>query len=402
MPINKTIHRPRYLERVKPFMGKDLIKVITGQRRVGKSVFLKQLADEFKKTWPENGLVFINLELPENFNLRYVNDFIDYVHKKSEGKKKTAVFIDEVQEIDQFELVVRGLNAEGRYDVYCTGSNADILSGELSTYLSGRYVDQTIHSLSYNEFLEFHQFEDSNTSFLRYIRQGGLPYLINLPADDAIVAEYLRSITETVLYRDVVARYGVRNIPFLERLTEFLAGTIGSQLSATAISKFLKSQHINMPANQVLVYLDHCVKAYLVVRIPRYDITGKRVFEIGEKYYFEDLGIRNSIAGFKHTDTGKLMENVVGNHLRICGYTVTTGCLGNLEIDFVATKKSEVLYVQVAYVIPDESTAQREFGNLLKIPDNYRKIVVSMDEIPFENYKGIRHLHIREFLLTDW
>jgi uncharacterized protein len=402
MSNNKYILRPRYIERVKPFMGKDLIKVITGQRRVGKSVILKQLAVEYKKTWPENGLIFIDLELPENFNLRMANDFIDYVHKKSDEKTKSAVFIDEVQEIEQFELVLRGLNAEGRYDIYCTGSNADILSSELSTYLSGRYIDQTIHSLSYNEFLEFHQLENSNTSFLRYIRQGGLPYLINLPADDAVVAEYLRSITETVLYRDVVARYGVRNIPFLERLTEFLAGTIGSPLSATAISKFLKSQHINMPVNQVLVYLDHCVKANLVVRTPRYDINGKRVFEIGEKYYFEDLGIRNSIAGFKHTDTGKLVENVVGNHLRICGFTVKTGCLGNLEINFVGTKKSEVLYIQVAYVIPDESTAQREFGNLLKIPDNYQKIVVSMDEIPFENYKGIRHLHIRDFLLTEW
>lgn len=172
------------------------------------------------------------------------------------------------------------MNAESRYDIYCTGSNADILSSELSTYLSGRYIDQTIHSLSYNEFLEFHQLENSNTSFLRYIRQGGLPYLINLPADDAVVAEYLRSITETVLYRNVVARYGVRNIPFLERLTEFLAGTIGSPLSATAISKFLKSQHINMPANQVLVYLDHCVKANLVVRLPDMISPGKEYLRL--------------------------------------------------------------------------------------------------------------------------
>jgi len=402
MSNKKSLLRPRYLERFKPYMGKDLIKVITGQRRVGKSVLLKQLADLYKSTWKDHGLIFIDLELPEFFKLRSVDECIDYIHAKSDGKEKTGVFIDEVQEINQFEMVLRGLNAEGRYDVYCTGSNADILSGELSTHLSGRYIDQTIHSLSYREFLEFHQIEDVNASFLRYIRYGGLPYLVNLPVDDDVVAEYLKSITETVVYRDVVRRYGVRNIPFLERLTEYMAGTIGSQLSATSISKFLKSQHINMPANQVLVYLDHCVKAYLLVRTPRYDIAGKRVFETGEKYYFEDLGIRNSISGFKHADTGKLMENVVGNHLRICGYTVKTGCLGNLEIDFVATRKSEVLYVQVAYVIPDETTAQREFGNLLTIPDNYQKVVVSMDEIPFENYKGIRHMHVREFLMTDW
>lgn len=402
MSNKKTILRPRYLERFKPFIGKDLIKVITGQRRVGKSVILKQLSDLYKNMWPDHGLVFVDLELPEYFSLRSVSEFLDYVHKKNEGKEKSAVFVDEVQEIEGFEIALRGLNAEGKYDVYCTGSNADILSGELSTHLSGRYIDQTIHSLSYKEFLEFHHLDNINTSFLRYVRQGGLPYLINLPSDDDIVAEYLRTITETVLYKDVVSRYRVRNIPFLERLTEFLAGNIGSQLSATAISKFLKSQHTNMPANQVLLYLDHCVKAYLVVRTPRHDISGKRVFEIGEKYYFEDLGIRNSIIGFKHSDIGKLMENVVGKHLRICGYDVKTGCLGDLEIDFVATRKSDVLYVQVAYVIPDETTAQREFGNLLKIPDNYQKIVVSMDEIPFENNKGIRHLHIRDFLMTDW
>lgn len=397
-----TILRPNYLERFKPFMGKDLIKVITGQRRVGKSVILKQLADVYKNRWPDHELIFIDLELPEFFGLRSINTFLDYVHKKSSGKEKCAVFIDEVQEIEGFEIALRGLNAEGNYDLYCTGSNADLLSGELSTHLSGRYIDQTIHSLSYREFLEFHVLENVNLSFLRYIRHGGLPYLINLPPDDEIVAEYLRVVTETVLYRDVVSRYGVRNIPFLERLTEFLAGNVGSPLSANAISKFLKSQHVNMPTNQVLVYLDHCVKAYLLVRTPRHDISGKRLFEIGEKYYFEDLGIRNSIIGFKHSDIGKLMENVVGNHLRICGFEVRTGCIGELEVDFVATRNSNILYVQVAYIIPDEATAEREFGNLLKIPDNHQKLVVSMDEIPFTNNKGIQHMHIRDFLMIDW
>jgi len=402
MSNKKTILRPQYLNRFVPFMGKDLIKVITGQRRVGKSVILTQLSDLYRTMWPEHGLVYVDLERPEFFGLRTVDTFLDYVYKKSTATQKCAVFVDEVQEIDGFEIALRGLNAAGNYDIYCTGSNADILSGELSTHLSGRYIDKTIHSLSYKEFLEFKKCDNVNASFLQYIRQGGLPYLIHLPSDETVVMEYLRTITETVLYRDVVSRYGVRNIPFLERLTEFLAGNIGSQFSATAISNYLKSQKINMPVNQVLAYLDHCVKAYLVARIPRHDISGKRVFEIGEKYYFEDLGIRNSIIGFKHSDIGKLMENVVANHLRICGYDVKTGSLGDLEIDFVASKNSDTLYVQVAYIIPDEKTSEREFGNLMRIPDNYQKIVVSMDEIPFENNKGIRHLHIRDFLLTDW
>ncbi len=392
--------RRRYVEKVLPFIGKNLIKVLIGQRRVGKSCILRLIQDEYAKLFPANSSLFIDKELPEFRPIISDEDLIQYVHQNCPNPKESALFIDEVQEILSFETALRGLNAEG-YDVYCTGSNADLLSGELATQLSGRSISFPVHGLSYVEFMQFHSLEDSSETLLRYLRHGGLPYLYHLPNDDNVIREYLKSITETVLYKDIVSRHGVRNIPFLERLTEFVADTIGSPLSANSISKFLNSQRINLPTNQVVAYLDHCAKAFLIARLPRHDIEGKRFFEIGEKFYFEDLGIRNALVGYKRSDIGKLLENVVHNHLKICGYSVKTGSLGDKEIDFVASKNDQILYVQVAYLIPDELVEKREFGNLLAIPDNYRKIVVSMDEILFENYKGIEHIHVRNFLMAD-
>ena len=398
--IKTYIPRDRYLSRIEPFFGKEMIKVLTGQRRVGKSYLLFQIMDMVKRLGPKDGrIIYINKELHEFDAIKDYRGLLEYIAGKSEGAKNIFVFIDEIQEIDQFEKALRSLQARGGYDIYCTGSNAELLSGELAGRLSGRYLEIKVFGLSYPEFLRFHKLKDSGDSFLKYARYGGLPYLVNLKLEDDVVGEYLRSIYETILLKDIVARYGVRNVNFLERLAEFLAGNIGSLVSAKRISDFLKSQKTNISPNVVLNYLSLLASAFLIFKVPRADIAGRKIFEIGEKYYFEDLGIRHAISGYRHGDINKILENLVFIHLKMSGYKVNVGKLGDREIDFVCEKAGERLYVQVAYLLKDEETRAREFGNLLAVKDNYPKIVVSMDETAGGGFKGVEQLNIREFLL---
>ena len=309
------------------------------------------------------------------------------------------IFIDEIQEIVEFEKALRSLLLNGNIDIYCTGNNAKLLSGELATLLSGRFVEITVHSLSYQEFLLFHQLQDSDASLDRYFKYGGLPYLIHLSLDDEVVFEYLKNIYSTIVFRDVIDRYGVRNISFLEKLVLFLASNTGSLFSAKRISDFLKSQQINIASNQIQVYIDYLASAFLIHRVERYDIVGKRLFEVGEKYYFENLGIRHAICGYKPQDLGKILENAVYNQLLFNGWNISTGSLNSEEIDFVCEKEGEKMYVQVALRLSEESTIKREFGNLLKIEDNYIKKVITMDVFSGSSYQGIEHEHIREFLM---
>jgi predicted AAA+ superfamily ATPase len=243
------------------------------------------------------------------------------------------------------------------------------LSGELATILSGRFIEITVYSLSYTEFLIFHKVNDSKKSLEMYMKWGGLPYLIHLPKQDEIVFEYLKNIYTTIIYRDIVQRYALRNVRFLEQLVRFLADNTGGLFSVKKISDFLKSQRINIAPNQVQVYLHHLENALIIHRVERYDIVGKRIFEIGEKHYFENLGIRNAIWGFRLEDRAKIVENVVYNHLVYKGYKVNIGVIQSGEIDFVCERKGEKLYVQVALTLNEEQTIEREFGNLLKIKD---------------------------------
>ncbi len=312
--------------------------------------------------------------------------------------KKNYVFIDEIQDVDLFEKALRSLQSEGSYDIYCTGSNANLLSGELATYLSGRYIEIKVFSLSYAEFLTFHKLSENQESFLRYIKYGGLPYLINLELTDDVVYDYLRSVYNTILLKDVVSRYKIRNVSFLENLIGYLADNVGSLVSAKRVSDFLKSQKINISPNIVLNYLSFLANAFFVLKVSRSDVRGKKIFEVNSKYYFEDMGLRHSIVKYNQTDINKVLENLVFMQLQILGYRVTVGQLKDKEVDFVCEKQGEKLYIQVAYMITEENK-EREFGNLLAIQDNYPKIVVSMDEmISKEGYKGVRHLNIRDFL----
>jgi len=400
--IKKYIKRQNYLERIAPFIDKDIIKVIVGQRRVGKSFLLFQIMDELiKKGVKKSNIIYINKELFEFDEIRNYRDLLALVKKETKTKGKIYLFIDEIQDIEQFEKALRHLNAKGGYDIYCTGSNANLLSGELATYLSGRYVEVEVFGLSYIEFLKFHKLMNDKEAFLKYIKYGGLPYLVNLELNDDAVYGYLKNIYNTILLKDVVSRHKIRNVVFLERLVEYLADNVGSLVSAKKISDFLKSQKTNVSPNIVLDYLSFLSSAFLVFKTPRTDVQGKKVFEVSEKYYFEDLGIRSSIIGYRQGDINKTLENLVFMHLRISGYSVTVGQLGKKEIDFVAEKNGKRIYVQVAYLITSNEVRDREFGNLLAINDNYPKLVVSMDEIIGEEYQGITHINVIDFLIKE-
>ena len=394
------IKRPLYIDRIKPFIGKQIIIVLTGQRRVGKSYILLQLIDEIKLLHPDANIIYINIEINEFGFIRTHSALYQYVNDKLIVGIPNFLFVDEIHEVKSFELCLRSLLAESKCDIYCTGSNAHMLSGELATTLSGRYIQIPIYSLSYLEFLEFHQLPDDNESLTKYLKLGGMPYLIHTGLESEVVMEYLRNLNSTILLKDVVARENIRNVSFLENLTSYLADNTGNLLSALNISKYLKSQQQLMPAQTVLNYLRALTNAFYIHKVQRADIKGMKIFEISDKYYFEDLGLRNAIRNFDYrSDVNKLMENVVYLHLKRNRYTVFVGQLVHKEIDFMAERDGERLYIQVTYMLNDQRTIDREFGNLMSIDDQYPKYVVTMDEISAgSDYKGIRQIHLRDFL----
>jgi predicted AAA+ superfamily ATPase len=379
-----------------------MIKVIVGQRRVGKSYLLYQIMDEIKANEPQADIVYVNKELFEFDSLKNYIDLIQYVREKRKStESKCYLFIDEIQDIQYFEKALRTFFAEGGYDIYCTGSNANLLSGELATYLSGRYIEIKVYGLAYSEFLQFHHLEDNESTFGKYYKFGGLPYLVHLPLEENFVSEYLRNIYNTIILKDIVKRYNIRQIRQMEDLTLYLADTVGSLFSANRISEYLKSQRVDMQPKIILEYLNYLTNGFLVQRIRPTDIRGKKVLRIGEKYYFEDLGIRHAIRPFRPDDIGQVLENLVCHHLLACGYSVSIGRNEDKEIDFVAEKSGERFYIQVATTVLDPKTREREFGNLSAIKDNYPKTVVTLDTIEGASYHGIRQTPIRKFLLEQ-
>lgn len=398
----KIINRPSYTERIAPFIGKNIIKVLTGQRRVGKSCILRQIQMHIGQTHRDCNIVYINKELEEFSFIRNHDDLSAYVSEHLKEGKDNYLFIDEVQDIQGFENTLRSLQAQDACDIFITGSNATMLSSELSTYLSGRYVEFHVHGLTYKEFLEFHKVSASTQSLRNYLTFGGLPYLPNLPLEQDIAFEYLRNVYSTIILKDVVKRENIRNVDFLETLAVYAADNVGNLFSANNISRYLKSQHVNISALQVINYLKALQNAYLINEVKRIDVNGLQTFEIGEKYYFEDLGLRNCHFGFSmQNDIHKLMENAIFLHLSCQRYEVFTGQqTGGKEIDFVGRKGDEVIYIQSAYLLADEKTKEREFGNLMAVHNNYPKYVVSLDEwTSGSSINGIKHLHLGEFLM---
>ena len=397
------IKRPLYIDRIKPHLGKPIIKVLTGQRRVGKSFIMLQLIDEIRLLFHDANIIYINVELLEYDFVRTYDSLCMFVKSKLVPEKQNFLLIDEVQEISSFELCLRSLLAESNCDIICTGSNAQMLSGELATKLSGRFIQFPIYSLSFLEFLEFHKLENTNESLNLYLKYGGMPYLVHTGITQEVAFEYLKNVNSTILLKDVVARESIRNVSFLENLVAFLADNTGSLLSALNISKYLKSQQQNIPTQTVLNYLRALTNSFYVYKVQRADVEGLKIFEVGEKYFFEDLGLRNAIRSFDfRRDVNKLLENVVYMHLLRTGYRVFVGKSGDQEIDFMAEKDGERKYIQVAYLLFDQKTIEREFGNLMLIQDNYPKYVITMDETPTgASVKGILQMHLREFLSIE-
>lgn len=399
--MKNNIHRKIYIKKIEPFIGKNLIKVIIGQRRVGKSYFLLQLQEVIKLQSPDIPVVYINKEDLYFSEIKDYEDLVKYVEDKRSNQGMHTLFIDEIQDIVQFEKALRHLQSSGIWDIYITGSNAHILSGELATYLSGRYIEINLYSLSYSEFLVFHGLSESIDSFNKFIRYGGLPYLINLELTDEIVFDYLNNIFYSILYRDIISRFNIRNTSFIERLCLYIADNIGQLVSAKRISEYLKSQHVTFSHNIVLDYLQYLQNAFLVFGIRRNDLKGKKILETGEKMYFQDMGLRNSLLGFRQDDISQLLENVVFQHLLINNFKITIGKIDDKEIDFVCEKNNSKLYIQVTLSLSDKNVRSREINNLLLLKDNFRKLIVTTDEIVPDQIDGIEIYNIRKFL-TDF
>lgn len=396
------IERKDYISKIEKYLGKELIIVLVGQRRVGKSYILRQLRDRKSEDLHTN-VIYIDKEKRQFDSIKNYQQLNDYIGARLDDSRHNLILIDEVQEIENFEHSVRSFNTDDNTDIVVTGSNARMLSSDLSTIIGGRYKEIYIQSLSYREFLKFHCLTDSDDSLAKYIQYGGLPGLskIGLSEDDA--RDYQTDILHTVLLKDIIMRNNIRNANFLENLVCFLADNVGKQISANSISKFMKSQGESITSGVVLSYLQFLCDAYIIHKVNRYDIHGKRIFETNDKFYFEDHGIRNAVAaGTREGDIEKILENIVWQELRRLGFRTFVGQLQAGEIDFVCTKPDgQRAYIQVSYVIADDSTREREFGNLRAIKDNYPKYVISMTPLVTRNDNdGITHLGLRNFLMN--
>ena len=398
----KYIPRPFYVSKAISFINSNLIKVFTGQRRTGKSYLMLQMMDEIKKRDHQAEILFVDKEIIDFDFIQTAKDLTEYVKKNLVNGKNNFLFIDEVQEINQFEKALRSLLNEGLVDIWCSGSNADLLSGELTDKLSGRYIEFRVHTLSYIEFLEFHKLEDSKDSLMRFMKYGGLPNLINLPDDEEVIFDYLNNINSTILLKDVVRRHQIRNVVMLENLIRFLADNTGSLFSSASISRLLKSQGQKISPSIITNYISYILNSFYLVKVLRSDLQGKKIFEVNEKYYFEDLGLRNAWLGYQPMHINKMIENLVFNHLHVMGFKITVGNVGDKEVDFIAENKDFKIYVQCAYLLSDQKVIDREFGSLLLINDNHPKIVVTMDEPSGGNIEGIEHMHLRTFLKKEF
>ncbi len=400
----EVIARQQYVDHILRFIGKGMIIALTGQRRVGKSYVMRQVATEIEARNPGANIIYINKEKKKYDDIKTDDDLSRYLDGKLIENGDNYLLIDEVQDIAGFENILRSLNADEECQIIITGSNAKMLSSELSTYLGGRYIEIHIQSLSYREFLRFHKIEDSDESLQKYLLFGGLPHLYRLGLENEdMIWEYIQNIYNTIVLKDVVQRESLRNVTLFENLMSYVSDNAGQLVSATSLSKYLKSQNVELTPLSAINYLKAASNAYIVNKVGRYDIHGKRLLETNDKFYFEDLGLRNMLAGPNRVgDMEKVIENAVYLHLKHLGYKINIGTLSCGEIDFVAEKHGKRAYIQVAYLIINDKTLEREFGKLLKIQDNYPKYVISMNPmITPQDYDGVKHITLRQFLMAD-
>ena len=400
------LKRDEYIKQIVPFIDKDVIKVLKGIRRSGKSVMLKLLMEELKNRGiNENQFIYINFENLKYRNLKNYERLYDFILNKVDDKYKSYyIFLDEIQEVEEWERCVNSLRVdeELRFDIYITGSNAKLLSGELSTYLAGRYIEFIVYPFSFKEFFEIIQEKNQEIkvkeTFQKYVKFGGMPFLHNLDYNFEASMQYLQDLYASIILKDITQRNNIRDTDSLERIINYIVMNIGNTFSATSISKFFKSENRKVATETILNYIKACEEAFLVYRVARNDLLGKKILNVNEKYYIADHGIREAIMENNQKNINQVLENIVYFEMLRRGYNIKIGKVDNLEIDFVCKKNDETIYIQVSYLLASEDTKEREFSVLENIKDNYPKYVLSMDEFDMSR-NGIKHVNLIEFLV---
>lgn len=394
-----------YLDRIKSFINKPVIKVITGMRRVGKSYFLRQIIELLHHQGvPAKNILYIDKEqLDFDFiqDYHHLDKYIREQFFQIDGDK--YLFVDEIQDIAQWEKTINSILNKGGCDIYITGSNAHLLSSELATLISGRYIEFPIYTLSFKEFLQFRgaKKQESVVEFQNYIRFGGLPALHHFDLIEDVVYQYLKSVYDTILLKDIIERNNIRNVHLLENINKYLFDNIGNIFSSKRVSDYLKSQKLNVGVETVQNYIGYLLSTFAAYKVQRYDIKGKRILEIHEKYFAGDIGIRHALLSYRETEITGVLENLVFLELKRRNYLVYIGRLGDREIDFIAEKDGKRIYIQVAYLLAVAEVVEREFTPLQQVKDNYPKYVVSLDTMWGNNYEGIKRMNLMDFLLSD-
>jgi predicted AAA+ superfamily ATPase len=395
--------REFYLQKIEQYLGNNLIKVFIGQRRVGKSFLLKQVMKQLVDSGVSGKNIFyLNKEIVDFDDIRTYLDLkkiIDIYKKKIKPKGKVYFFIDEIQEIEKWQKIINSLAQDpvDKSEVFISGSNSKLLSGELATYLTGRYVDFEIFPFSYREYREYFKLENSRKVFLRYLKNGGLPELFDLKTEES-KRHYLQALKDSIILKDIVGRHNVQEEVFLSRILDFVADNIGNTFSVASLVKFFKAKNYKVSFDTISNYLGFLQETFLIHEISRFDIKGKKILESSKKYYINDLAFRNFVFSTFDTEIGGHLENIIFLHLKREGYKNYIGKIKNLEVDFIAEKGKEKIYFQVTYSVEEKKVAQREFGNLQKIEDNFEKIVLTLDDVVNTNHQGIKHQEIWKFL----
>lgn len=395
------IQRQDYIEKIKPFINKHIIKVLIGTRRSGKSTILKQIIDSLLSDGiPHENIVWINFELSDYFEITDIEKLEDYISSQIENVDgKIYLFFDEIQVVPQWEKLVNSYFAKENFDIYITGSNSKLLSAEFSTYLSGRYVELNIYPFSFREYIGYNEItDDFKSHFYKYLEDGGMPSTYDYGGDDKKLV--LMDLYNSIVLKDIIQRNNVKNIDLLDRIMRFVMYNVGQQFSANKVYKRLKQNMVNLSVNTIYNYLKFFENACLIYPVKREDLKGKKILKYDEKYYLCDLGFRQAIIGNNQRDITRVIENIVYMELLRRGYEITIGKVDNLEVDFVCKKQNKPIYIQVSYLLASEETVEREFKPLKNISDNYPKYVVTMDDADM-SHEGIEHLNLVDFLLGD-
>lgn len=389
------IKRDKYLDEIKKVLNKQIVKVLLGMRRVGKSTLLLQIQDELiQQGVSKDQIISINFEWLEYEELKDYKKLNAYINNKMVQGRKSYVFLDEVQEVESFEKVVNSLNSKGVAEVFITGSNSKLLSGELATYLTGRYYKIEVLPLSLSELYTSEVIHED--MLIDYFKTGGMPGILQFD-DERTMKNYIMDMYQSILLRDIVQRYKIRDVELFQRFMLYLVDNIGQTFSAGTITKYLKNEGRKLSKETIYNYIEAAKATYLIHGVPRYNIKGKALMKTNEKYYINDLGIR-SLYFNNQQDIGQALENIIYLELRRRGYTIYVGKYDDKEVDFIAIDSDEKLYIQVSYLLAEPSTIEREFSVLESIEDNYRKLVVSMDKVN-RSRNGINHVNIVDFLM---